>query len=169
MIRIKQEFGGHSDDFSRYAMTKNEITASLCHAGTRARYWVIPEFDIPGIGRIDVVWAERNREKDALKSGALWRPVAAFEVEGSDVWDSLEKDSQKLAVAHGRGAKVLAVVLYQVGDGRDGWDGHAPEGCVQKAQNRMGPTIEVTLDQDLPSRILEWVGKCDGRSDGASR
>lgn len=183
MSRRLEDLGSHPDrELAATALTKEEVAAALCDAGHRAGFWAIPEFEIQGRDRvsrrIDVVWASRLADP----SNHIWRPVAAFEIEGHRVAaGSVRKNVDSLQAAMDRGAVVTAMVLFQVGPNRKRW-GRAPattsvlraEAYLEQFKRERSSTcsIEVVLDEGLGERLASWaqvVASQQAPTDRASR
>ena len=164
MKRIVEELGGHRDLADR-AMAKQEVVAALCRAGFLAGLWAVPEFEIDGgqgdRRKLDVVWAMRSPRG----SGVLWRPIAAFEVEGHNVaLSSIEKNADSLLAAANAGASIRAMVLFQVGPGGQPWYPSRERTSVARSEAHLRQClgavphrVEVLLDERLQERLGEWM------------
>jgi hypothetical protein len=139
---------------------------------------VVPEFEVQAATgerrRIDVVWAVRNE----LGSSLIWRPVAAFEIEGHRVHPaSIDKNVDSLAAAAAGGAVITAMILFQVGpDGRP-WGISDPASSLVRAnrylkrfQSEAGclAMIEAVLDEDLNGCLKGWLAALAGRAAAAT-
>jgi len=165
---IDEEFGRHAG-FHHRAMSKQEVAAALCRVGILVGFWSVPEFEIKGMNgaerRIDVVWAMRI----PLSGDCMWKPVAAFEIEGHDVAlapGSIRKNADSLTAARRDGADVLAMVLFQVGPKGQLWHRAASENSTTRVQETLTTSlkelnstapVEVLLDQELFERLESWV------------
>ena len=162
--RIRSELGGHKDA-PKGALTKYEVATALCHVGFGAGLWSIPEFEIQCAGgrrTIDVVWARRNTGK----TDRLWDPVAAFEIEGHNVNSRIKKNVESLCAAADAGAKVLAMVLFQVGPNGTLWHPFPNSAKVRKFDpaaklKKLLPTeyadrIETVHDANLFKKLEGW-------------
>ena len=166
MIRNTEDLGRHAGLAAR-ALTKEEVAAALCDAGHRAGYWSVPEFEVQGQDgvrrRIDVAWA--TRQSPDAKS--IWRPVAAFEIEGHRVAPgSIRKNVDSLQAAAGRGASVTAMILFQVGPDGKPWGRASVATSLPRADKHLqlfklergcGDSIEVVLDERLHDKLSIWV------------
>lgn len=167
MNRIAEELGCHRAlPAHARALSKQEVAAALCRAGLLAGLWSVPEFEIRGRDgmrrKIDVAWARREPRGRMT----LWRPVAAFEIEGLNVaGDSIRKNVDSLTAAAEAGAIVRAMVLFQVGPDAQPWCDMAVDAGVRRATDRFGealasrqnPVHEVVLDETLCERLALWV------------
>jgi hypothetical protein len=158
--RIESELGGHSG-LSGRALSKQEVSAALCRMGVQAGLWAIPEYEV-GNQAIDVVWATRTRG-----ANSLWKPVAAFEIEGQNVaLGSIRKNAHSLTAAANAGAIVRAMVLFQVGpDGRPWYPltkakrmARADMNLAQFLKEMGSPhSVEVAFDEDLGEHLRTWT------------
>lgn len=159
MDRVEKELGKHSG-VNCGAMTKQEVAAALCRIGVQAGLWAIPEYQA-GTQRIDVVWATRTNA-----AGSLWKPIAAFEIEGHNVaLKSVYKNAKSLTAAGKAGASILAMVLFQVGpDGRAWHLLGSNKTSVNRAKTILGQapeldsrySVEVVLDEQLCDVLKAW-------------
>lgn len=162
---VKGKLGGHAG-LSGRAKTKHEVAALLCASALEAGLWPVPEYEIRSADgkrrSIDVVWAARDR----TVSGRVWLPVAAFEIEGHGVArapGSIQKNADSLSVAAVAGARIIAMVLFQVGPSGERW---TPVGAPSRAEKllhealaarRISCAVEVVMDENLEERIPSWV------------
>jgi hypothetical protein len=166
MTRFSKDLGGHAG-FPPRALTKAEVAAALCYAGHQAGFWSIPEFEIHGQGgvcrRVDVVWASRQ----SPDAGHLWRPVAAFEIEGHRVAvGSLKKNVDSLQAAASRGATIRAMILFQVGPNGRPWGNASAATSVSRAEHYLqqfkaecgsDAAIQIILDEQLADSLGSWT------------
>jgi hypothetical protein len=165
---ILSELGNHPR-LAHRAMSKQEVAAALCRIGNEAGLWTIPEFEIStpsGTRRIDVVWARRER-----KSDDVWTPVAAFEIEGHNVNSSIRENAESLIAAGQKGARVLAMILFQAGPKGEPWY-PAPNSSKTRSEERAESLlrevltelqfdyrdrVETVLDEALVDRLELWM------------
>jgi hypothetical protein len=169
--RIHGELGGHSG-LAHRAMSKQEVASALCRVGIQAGFWSVPEFELVGLEgvsrKIDVVWAKRIPRSEGL----LWKPIAAFEIEGHNVAHSRKsicKNADSLTAAGNAGALVLAMVLFQVGPSGDPWylalkgSKERSKTCAEQSlteclkEMRSTRHVDVVLDENLVEKLESWV------------
>jgi hypothetical protein len=166
MSRIDETLGGH-EDLPTGALTKQEVAALLCKAGLEAGLWSVPEFEVVGDDgvrrKIDVVWATRCRGAD----GELWRPFAAFEIEGHDVAHASTRKNAHSLFAIAESVTVRAIVLFQVGPKGEPWHSLAVPDCIERARSCLAEAllpdrgrasqVEILMDEDLGKWLDAWT------------